>query len=189
MRQPGLTPQELDQDQRELYEAITAGPRAGGPRLFALTDDEGRLLGPFNAMLLSPPVGQALQALGSAIRYRSGLPARIRELAILAVAAHWESAFELAAHEAVGRHVGLTDHEIAALRSGADPRLADPAEAAALETTRALLVRSTLTDTEYRRATDALGARHLFELTTLVGYYSLLALQLRVFSDEDPDQA
>ncbi len=38
-------------------------------------------------MLLAPAVGGALAALGEAIRYRSSLTARTREIAILAVAA------------------------------------------------------------------------------------------------------
>ncbi|MFI6481785.1 carboxymuconolactone decarboxylase family protein [Nonomuraea sp. NPDC050663] len=184
MRLPGLPPSELDPDQRAVYEAITGGPRAAGPRLFDLTDEAGRLLGPFNAMLLSPPLGAALQGLGAAIRYESHLPARSREIAILAVAAHWDSAFEWAAHVAVGRHAGLGDDELAAIRSGASP--GDPAERLVLETVRALLTRSTLTDEEYDAAVGGLGERALFELTTLVGYYAMLALQLRVFSGEHP---
>jgi 4-carboxymuconolactone decarboxylase len=186
MRLPGLPPQHLDEHQRQVYEAITGGPRAAGPRLFPLTDGAGCLLGPFNAMLLSPPIGTALQALGAAIRYESQLPARIREMAILTVAAHWDSAFEWAAHEAVGRHSGLTGDELAALRSGADPLLSDPTEAAALRAVRVLVARSSLDDTEYAQAVDALGQRRVFELTTLVGYYSMLALQLRVFAGEHP---
>jgi hypothetical protein len=101
-----LVPADLDDQQRALYDAIAGGPRAAGPRLFALTDAAGRLNGPFNAMLFAPEVGTALQDLGAAIRYRSSLTARIREMAILAVAAHWDSAFERYAHEAVGRAAG-----------------------------------------------------------------------------------
>lgn len=125
-RLPRLTPDELDLDQRPLYDAITGGPRAGGPQLFALTDTEGRLNGPFNAMLFAPGVGAALQELGSAIRYRTSLSGRIRELAILAVAAHWDSAFERYAHEPIGRAAGLTDAEIAAVGAGDGARAPGP---------------------------------------------------------------
>jgi len=41
-----------------------------------------------------------------------------------------------------------------------------------------------LTDEQYGEAVNALGERALFELTTLVGYYATLALQLRVFAGE-----
>ncbi|MFD5541506.1 carboxymuconolactone decarboxylase family protein [Streptomyces sp. NPDC127079] len=185
-RLTGLLPGQLDEEQTELYRAIAGGPRAAGPQVFALTDTEGRLRGPFNAMLLSPTVGLALQAVGVAVRYGCVLGDRARELAILAVAAHWNSAFEREAHEAVGRAAGLTEPEMAALRTGTVPELADPGERAVLGTTRSLLRRGALSDEEYAATVSAVGERGLFELTTLVGYYATLALQLRVFAGEGP---
>ena len=86
-RIPRLAPHELDAEQQRLYTAITAGDRARGRQFFPLTDREGRLEGPFNAMLLNPSIGDALQRLGAAIRYGGRLPTRCREIAILAVAA------------------------------------------------------------------------------------------------------
>jgi 4-carboxymuconolactone decarboxylase len=155
--------------------------RAAGTAAVALTDAEGRLVGPFGPMLLSPPVGGALQALGAAVRYSSVLTDRVRELAVLAVAHHWDSAFERYAHEALGRHAGLTEGELDALRDARDPDLEDEAESVALLTVRALLERGDLDDDEHARACDLLGERALFELLTLVGYYGTLALQLRVY--------
>ncbi|MEH0581628.1 carboxymuconolactone decarboxylase family protein [Streptomyces sp. B21-108] len=185
-RLTGLLPGKLDEEQTELYRAITGGPRAAGPQAFALTDAEGRLRGPFNAMLLSPTVGLAVQAVGAAVRYGSVLGDRARELAILAVAAHWNSAFEREAHEAVGRAAGLTGPEMAALRTGTVPELADPGERAVLRATWALLRGGALSDEEYADMVSEVGERGLFELTTLVGYYGTLALQLRVFAGEGP---
>ncbi|MEV2214178.1 carboxymuconolactone decarboxylase family protein [Streptomyces sp. NPDC050997] len=177
-----LVPAELDAEQRALYEEITGGPRAEGPRHFPLTDEQGSLRGPFNAMLLSPGLGRALQELGAAIRYRTGLGARQREIAILVVAQVWESAFERHAHERVGAAAGLTDHELLALREGRDPGFSDPVERATWAFVRALIGRSGVFDErQYSAARDALGERTLFELSTLVGYYSTLALQLRLF--------
>ena len=176
-----FSPQELDKDQRRLYATITAGDRARGPQFFRLADDEGRLEGPFNAMLLNPPIGDALQRLGAAIRYGGRLPTRCREIAILAVAAHWQCEFEQRAHEPIATHAGLPVAQIAALRNGEPLDLTDPEEAAVLEVTRRLLRDGELDDGGYAAAVDAIGADKLFELTTLVGYYSLLALQMNVF--------
>ncbi len=184
-RLPKLSPAELDEQQRALYDAIASGPRARGPQLFALTDDAGHLEGPFNAMLLSPTVGGALQALGTAVRYGSGLTDRDREIAILVVAHAWDCAFEVYAHEAVGRVAGLSDDELATLRTGDYERLAEHDRLVAT-TAFALAVRTALTDDEFGAARDALGLRLLFELTTLVGYYATLALQLRVFEVGTP---
>ncbi len=180
-----LSPTELDEQQRALYDAIASGPRARGPQLFALTDADGGLEGPFNAMLLSPPVGGALQALGSAVRYGSGFANRDREIAILVVAHAWNCEFEVYAHEAVGRAAGLSDGELAALRTAEYEQLPEHDRLIA-STSAALAVRSELSDAEFSAARDALGLRLLFELTTLVGYYATLALQLRVFDVPTP---
>jgi 4-carboxymuconolactone decarboxylase len=189
VRLAGLRPAELNEQQTAVYQAIAGGPRAAGPQVFPLADEDGRLRGPFNAMLLSPPVGHAVQAVGAAVRYESVLADRVREMAILVVASHWASAFEREAHEAVGRACGLSDQELTALSAGAAPDLTDPAERTALRVTAALVDTGALTDQVYADAVLALGERGVFELTTLVGYYGMLALQLRVFAGEGPSAA
>jgi 4-carboxymuconolactone decarboxylase len=176
-----------NEDRQRLYATITSGPRGGSQQPFALVDDVGALAGPFNAMLLQPGLGAALQALGAAIRYQGTLPARIRELAILVVAGHWSSAFEQHAHEAAGRRAGLSEEELAAVRAGEEPALADPAERAAVRAVRALVHGGDLDDEAYARAVAQLGEAGVFELTTLVGYYATLALQLRVFRVGAPE--
>ena len=181
-------PSGLDAEQRSLYDAIAGGRRAQGPQLFRLADAAGRLEGPFNAFLLQPRLGSALQALGASVRYDTGLDDRCREIAILVVAAHWRSDFEWHAHEAVGRAAGLGDGELAALRDGRHAELAGR-ESVVARTAAALVVRGDLDDDEYGEAVACIGPAGLFELLTLVGYYATLALQLRVFrvpAPQDP---
>lgn len=181
---PRFVPSDLDEDQRVLYELIAGGPRASGP--FRLVHDDGALTGPFNAMLLNPPVGTALQALGSALRYDGVLDDRAREIAILLVATAWDSAFERYAHEAVARRIGLEEHHLEALRHGSTHTL-EGTEAVVAQVTLALVRDARLTGTELQTAREHLGDDGLYELTVLVGYYGALALQLRVFGDEVPD--
>jgi len=179
-RIPKLPPSALDDEQRSLYDAIAGGRRAQGRQLFRLVDDEGCLEGPFNAFLLQARLGSALQALGSSVRYDTGLDDRCREIAILVVAAHWRSDFEWYAHEAVGRAAGLDDAELAAVRDGRHAELAGR-ESVVARTAAALLEQGDLDDAQYHEAVGQIGAEGLFELLTLVGYYATLALQLRVF--------
>jgi len=178
-RVPKLLPDALSPQQREVYDAIAGGRRAQGPQLFRLVDDEGGLEGPFNAFLLQPRLGLALQDVGSAVRYETTLSDRAREIAILIVSVHWDSAFEWYAHEAVGRHVGLADDEIEALRAQRRDAFAGDEHVIA-RTTHLLAVDGDLDDTAYAEALAVLGEPGLFELLTLVGYYAALALQLRV---------
>ncbi|MCR2762535.1 carboxymuconolactone decarboxylase family protein [Microbacterium sp. zg.B48] len=174
-----LTPGELTPDQRELYETITGGPRAAGTQHFALTAADGSLRGPFDLMLRSPAVGTAQQELGAAIRYRTRLSDRMRELAILLVAAHADSAFERESHEAIARAIGFTDDELAAIRA-LDVSGFTAAEGVVGRATVALLA-GDLPQDAWDEASAVIGEDGIFELTALVGYYSTLALQLRVF--------
>ena len=110
MRLPDLTPAEPRSDaQRALREQILGGPRGSGPQHFPLVREDGSLTGPFGVMLHEagarrPVAGARLRR----IRYATGLSARTREIAILAVASVPCSAFEAYAHERVGRAAGLT---------------------------------------------------------------------------------
>ena len=151
------------------------------------TASDGSLAGPFNAMLHAPWVGGELQELGAALRTRGRLSERARELAVLAVAAHHRSGFEWWAHARIAADAGVPDELVDAVRSGTGPLPDDPVERAVLVATRELLRTGDLDDNAWAVAHAALGDRGLVELTTLVGYYELLARQLRVFRVPVPD--
>lgn len=172
---------ELSTDQLAVHDSIAGGERAKGPRLFDLSTDDGRLLGPFNALLLQPAVGGAVSALGEAIRFRTAMTPRLRELAILRVAADRRSDYEWYAHEQVARHVGVSDREIAVVKSGEPWMGDDPGERAGLRLVDALVERSPVGEALYEEARSALGEAVIFELTCLVGYYGLLASLMEVY--------
>jgi 4-carboxymuconolactone decarboxylase len=186
MRLAALSSDTMTPEQVGLYREILSGPRGQGPRAVLLANGAGGLAGPFNAMLYAPEVGRALQELGAAIRFRTKLTPRVREMAILVVARAWDSAYERSAHELIGRDAGLTEPEIEALRTGTDPGFADEQERVAYSVVRSLSPMAgtgpaDLDDQEYDTAVRVLGERALVELSTLVGYYATLALQLRIF--------
>lgn len=188
MRLPELTPADLTEEQQALHERIASGPRAQGPQHFPLTTEDGALTGPFGVMVHEPALGAPLQELGSAVRFATGLGDRVREIAILAVAAATDSAFERYAHERVGRAVGLTDDELASLADGTFSST-DPVEDAAHAFVRRLLDdRARLTDTEYADLAGLLGTTTITELVVLVGYYRTLAQLLAVYEVDVPGE-
>lgn len=184
----GLTaPADLDPGQRALYDAITSGPRAGQAGTVPVTDADGRLLGPFAVMLLTPEIGDAMQRVGAKIRFGTALTGRERELAVLSVAGALRSDFERLAHEPAARALGLTQAQIDATLAGqaADGLSADEATVSRLA--RLMTADRTLSDDDYAAALADLGPARLAELTWLVGYYSALALALAVFRPALPE--
>lgn len=187
-RLPLLSPDELDPQQREVYEGIAGGPRAGGP--FRVADDEGHLLGPFNAMLHAPAVGSALQRLGATLRFSTDLPDRTRELVICAVGAHWDSDYEWYAHSRVARRVGIDEAELDGVRRGRVPGSVSAAESSALRLTHALLRDRAVGEDLFADVVEHHGRSGLVELCALVGYYQLLGGVLAaadVPAPADPD--
>lgn len=180
-----LLPGELSAEQRALYDAIVDGPRAQQASVPPLVDADGALEGPFNAFLLQPALGHALQAVGATLRYRGRLPHRTREVAILVVAACKNAEFERLVHEPVARSLGLTDEHLAAIRVGEYDAL--PADEAAIAgAVREMVLHGDLSDAAFSELQPVIGAAETLELIALVGYYTLLALLLRVLRIASP---
>ncbi|MCX2746818.1 carboxymuconolactone decarboxylase family protein [Arthrobacter sp. MI7-26] len=184
-RHRSLTSDQLDAAQKELYDNILNGPRGAGKQLFPLAAQDGSLNGPFGVMLHAPVLGNALQNLGAAIRYKSSLSDRVREISILRVAVIQGSDFEWFAHERVGRAAGLTDEELLGIRTG-NFKSADESEQVGFEIVDALLVRGDVSDEEFHRTAGLIGVQQIYELVVLVGYYRTLAQSMRVFGVDVP---
>jgi 4-carboxymuconolactone decarboxylase len=176
-----IAPADLDGAQRAVYDAITGGPRAGQAGTVPITDEAGRLVGPFAVMLLSPEVGNAMQQVGAKIRFAAALTPRERELAILTVAGQLRCDFERLAHEPAARALGLTGQQVNAALSGQVPDGLTDAEALVGRLARVMTADRTLPDEDYNAGLAVLGRERLADLTWLVGYYSALALSLAVF--------
>lgn len=179
-------PEELEAAQRELYDRIVGGPRAAQSGSVPIVDERGALVGPFGLMTIAPAVGDSVQGVGAALRFRSSLDPAVREGAILLVAAHHRCEFEWFAHAGAAAAAGLAEQQLSELHAGRLPAGLPQAQALALELVSALLARGALTDGEYRQATETLGEQQLAELVWLVGYYSMLALALAVFDPPNP---
>lgn len=187
MSDPVLRPiprDELSDEQRALYDAILGG-RQGINTLTPLTHANGALLGPFDPILRSPGVGQAISALGLALRNETTLPRAVTETAILAVAVRWTARFEWYAHAAIVRDAGLIDEDdLGAIADGRAP--ADPQIALAWRCANAVLDAERLPDALSSDAIEAWGERGLVELCAMVGHYTHLALLLRSLGIEPP---
>lgn len=181
-RLPLFPPDALDAEQRALYEAILGGKRATGHVGVALTTPEGALVGPFNAMLLSPKVGNAVQRLGEQVRFESVLQPQVKELLILLVAAETRSPFEWYAHEAIARLQGMAESRIGEIHARRKPAALTAHEEAAWNIGRELLVADEVSDETFAAGAAVLGQRGVFEVAVLIGYYRMIAGILAAFA-------
>jgi 4-carboxymuconolactone decarboxylase len=172
-RIPPLDPAQLDAEQKRAHDAIVAGPR-------------GRVEGPLRVWLESPDLADRAQALGEFCRFRSSLPPRLSELAILVTGAFWRSGFEWHAHAPIGIAAGLDPAAIEAIRKGEEPQLAKDDERAVYSFARELLTTKRVGDETYAQARAALGQRALVDLVGILGYYGLISLTINAFEVEVP---
>jgi 4-carboxymuconolactone decarboxylase len=184
MRLHHLRPDELTTEQRELYDVLTTGSRQqvtrAVPMAVRMIDDEGRLLGPFNALLHHPHLGTAVQEVSRRLRFEGVLTTRQREIVILHVAASQRSPYEWGAHEAIALDAGLARSEVDAVARGEPVAFVDPTEDAAAALARSLIATGDADDALFERAREALGEQGIIEVSTTVGVYQLLAQQMRL---------
>lgn len=181
---PQLRPQDLDPAQLALYQRIVDGPRRRMPEGSVLVQSDGVLRGPFNAMLVNPVLGEALQSTGVALRFHTSLSDRVRELAILATASATNCEYEWNAHAPIARELGVTEQQLEAVRLGQPLPDVRAAEASAVSLVRVLIEPGVVDDDELGDAVDQLGLSGAVEIVFLVGYYQMLARSLIVWRVE-----
>lgn len=185
-RLPWLRPDELDDDQRALYDRIVGGPRASG-RPTPLVDAEGRLYGPFNALLTNPGVGEAVQAVGAALRFAGALPRPLFELIVLTVARERGASYEWYAHEPLARRAGVSDAQLQAVRAGKMPELGTEGERSVFDLVTVLLRHEDPGAELVQSVEDAFGSGVVTEVVATVGFYDLIAALMQVWDAQLPE--
>ena len=175
---PIVTADQLTDDQARVWHIITDGRRGTAADL---TDDAGGLVGPFNAMVTSPLIGQHLASLGEVLRFDTSLGRHLVELATIVVGARWRSNFEWAAHSRLALRAGIAPEVIDAIRRGDVPVFADETSANVYRLVNELLADGRVEDDTYSAVAKDVGDSGIVELVSLVGYYCLICFSLNTF--------
>lgn len=181
---------DLDDDQRAARDEIVGRSARWAERSgFAPTDDAGGLIGPFNAFTLRPAPGRAFNQWVQTDQRGSSLSPRIREVVILTVGVAWQADYEIYAHVAVARTVGLSETVIAGLRSGETDGSTDdwaPDELAAHRFTDELVRTHRVSDATYAAAEEAFGRDGVLDMVHLTGMYLATSALLNAFEVPAP---
>ena len=187
-RFPLIPVENLSDEQRKLYDAIRSGPRAKLANSGA--SKPGPLGGPFNVWLRSPGIGDCVQRLGEEIRFRSSLPAKLNELAIIITARQWTSPYEWHAHAKLALDAGLDPQIAQDIAENRRPAKMDEDETVVYEFSRELHEnRGGVSDATYKRALDRFGERGVFDLIAVNGFYCLVSMCLNVDRTPLPEGA
>lgn len=135
----------------------------------------GSLLKIYRVLLNSPPVAEGWEAFFTAIRQKTSIPARLRELAILRVAVLNRAAYEFEAHVPHAKRAGISGEAIAALRAGREAPALDELDRAVLELADAMTRTIEVPEDLYRRLAERFGPKEMVELVATVAAYNMVS--------------
>jgi 4-carboxymuconolactone decarboxylase len=151
--------------QREVADAIASGPR-------------GALKGPFLPLIHNPELASRIQALGEHLRFGTGLPQHLVEIAILVTARRWSCDYEWAAHARIAREAGLRNDVIDAIAVRARPQRLEPDEALLLDFADETVWQGAPSDAAFDAVVARFGRATVLDLLAVCGYYTMLAFVL-----------
>jgi 4-carboxymuconolactone decarboxylase len=169
-RLPKLSEDTLTPDQRALAESIRSGPRG-----------QFRMAGPFAIYLHSPTFGELAQKLGGHLRFKTSVPPRLSEFAILVTAHHWKAQYEWAMHAPMAEKQGVKPHTIRDLQAGRRPKSAPKDEMAIYAFAKELYAKRRVGSATYKRVQQLLGDAGTVELVGILGYYAMVSMTLNTF--------
>jgi 4-carboxymuconolactone decarboxylase len=164
-RIPLPDPAQLTPSQQRVYDAIVSGPR-------------GQIVGPLRAVLLVPELADRWQSFGEHVRYKTSLPSRVSELAIIVVARRWNSQIEWQIHAQAALAAGVPAEIISAVRVGEGPEFAHDEDADIYEYARQLVSYGDVGDALHAKVCRRWGAPGVVELTAIIGYYTMVSMML-----------
>ena len=160
---------------------------AASPEQLAVLDEilsgpRGTLAGPFAAWIVSPELAQHAQRLGAFCRYKTGLPLRLSELAILVTAAQWRAQAEWQIHYPIAIEAGVSEAVAEALLRGRRPQFDQADEALIYDFAIELYDAKRVSDVTFGKTIQRFGHETTVNLVGLLGYYALVAMTLNVFA-------
>jgi 4-carboxymuconolactone decarboxylase len=134
-----------------------------------------------------PSLGKLAAEMGERLRFRSVLPGKLRELAILTTGVHWKAEFEFWAYARVARAEGLPDAIIDALKAGTAVPYEDDLQRLVHTAAKDLVETGRPRIHLPEQLADALGWPAVVELVALVGFYCMVSFTLNAFDVPLPD--
>jgi len=166
-RFPPMKAEELNPAQKAWAEQITAPPRNA-----KFTNP------PYRAYIRDPDLAPRLTALTEYLRWKTSLPPRLSEMAILITARQWTAQYEWFAHYPLAIKGGLDPKVIGDIALGKRPEGMKDDEAALYDLAMALYRDKKVPDPVYKAALDKFGERGIMDIIGIMGYYGITSMTL-----------
>jgi alkylhydroperoxidase family enzyme len=165
LSQPRLAPLPPDQWNDEQRELLTRG-------------NPPRVLNVFATLVRHQDLYRRWMPFANHVLFKSSLPPREREMAILRVGWLCRSGYEFHQHTRIGKASGLSDAEIERLQSGPGAAGWTAAEAALLQAVDELHGDQFIGDATWQRLGQHYDTNQIIDLVFAVGQYTLVSMAL-----------
>jgi 4-carboxymuconolactone decarboxylase len=168
-RYPTLAPEQLTPQQKAYVENLQKPPRNNTT---ALKNP------PFKVYLRSPDLAEKLEAVSDYVRWGTGLPPRLTELAIMITARQWSSQWIWRGHYRGAVRGGLDPSVGADIAAGKRPDKMKEDETILYNYATEMYRDKAVSDATYAAAVKQFGEKGLIDLVATMGYYDTVAMTL-----------
>jgi 4-carboxymuconolactone decarboxylase len=175
-RMPEIPPGKMTEEQKKAAEEFVAG--RGTP-----------VVGPFVPLLRSPEVMLRAKAMGDYLRFKSVLPPRLSEFAILITARQWTQQFEWGVHAPIAVKAGLSPEIVKAIAEGTRPAGMSEEETIVYDFCTELHHNKSVSDATYAKALAKFKEQGVIDLVGINGYYTFLSMVMNVARTPAPKDA
>src|SRR5277367_1512024 len=142
--------------------------------------------GPYNPLMRSPVLGQRLFDLFDYLRWKTSVPTRLNEFAILIIGRQWRSQVEWLAHAPIATKAGLSPDIIAELKASKRPSKMAEDEALVYDFVTELTTTHKVSDETFARAKKVFNDQQIVDLTAVAGNYVMVAMILAMAEETVP---
>lgn len=154
----------------------------------SIVASRGAVAGPFLMFMHSPEVAGRVAHLGAYVRFEGELDMKIRVLAAMTVAREFEAMYVWGAQTGGARRLGVPESTIDAIRES-HSRGVPQEDADIIDFTRQLLRKHRADEALFKKLQARLGNDQLIQLTTAIGYYTMLGMTVNACELEAGDGA
>lgn len=159
---------EMTPEQKKYADAVLDGPTSKTGSAAAVPG-AATIGAPFNVYLRSPLLAEELRKVAEYIRFKTTLPAKLNEFAILVTARQWGSQYEWFAHHRLAMRAGLDPKIAEDLAQGKRPANMPPDETAIYNFSQELHTTHAVSDATYKAVVDRFGEQGAVDLIAVNG--------------------
>ncbi len=135
----------------------------------------GKITPLYQYLLNSPVMAEGWEEFLSAVRQRNSLPADLRELVILRVAALNQAPYEFEAHIEHAKKAGVPDHKIAAAKEASISPVFTDHEQLVLQLTDTMTRQIEVPDALFNKIAAHYAGKELLDLCITIGAYNMVS--------------